>query len=121
NGPEDLPGKKVASVRGSTSVEYLKQHRIDVAEFSNVEEALEALRHEEIDAIVYDAPILLFYASHDGSGKVQPAGSIFRRESYGIVFPTGSGYRNQANEVLLNIKEDGTYDRLYRKWFGGSS
>ena len=26
NGPEDLPGKRVASVQGSTSVEYLKQH-----------------------------------------------------------------------------------------------
>jgi polar amino acid transport system substrate-binding protein len=121
NGPDDLPGKKVASVKGSTSVEYLKQHRIDVAEFSNVEEALEALRRDEVDAIVYDAPILLFYASHEGSGKVQAAGSIFRRESYGIVFPTGSSFRKPVNGELLNIKEDGTYDRLYRKWFGGGS
>src|SRR5205809_5099403 len=86
NGPDDLRGKRVASVRGSTSVEYLKQHHIDVVEFPKVEDALEALQHDQADAIVYDAPILLFYASHEGNGKVQPAGSIFRRESYGIVF-----------------------------------
>jgi len=121
NGPDDLHGKRVVSVRGSTSVEYLKQHHIDVMEFPKVEDALEALQHDQADAIVYDAPILLFYASHEGNGKVQPAGSIFRRESYGIVFPTGSRYRKPVNQELLNIKEDGAYDRLYTKWFGGGS
>ena len=48
-------------------------------------------------------------------------GQIFRKESYGIVFPTDSPYRKRVNEVLLNLKEDGTYDRLYQKWFGGGS
>ena len=121
NGPNDLPGKRVASVRGSTSAEYLKQHHIVATEFSKVEDAFEALQHDQADAIVYDAPILLFYASHEGNGKVQPAGSIFRRESYGIVFPTDSRYRKPVNEALLHIKEDGTYDRLYKEWFGGGS
>jgi len=121
NGPDDLHGKRVASVRGSTSVEYLRQHHIDATEFAKVEEALDALQHDQADAIVYDAPILLYYASHEGNGKVQPAGSIFRRESYGIVFPTGSHYRKPVNQELLNIKEDGAYDRLYTKWFGGGS
>src|SRR5437667_885230 len=55
NGPDDLHGKRVASVRGSTSVEYLKQHHIDVVEFSKVEDALEALQHDQADAIGYDA------------------------------------------------------------------
>jgi len=118
NGPDDLPGKRVASVRGSTSAEYLKQRHIVATEFSRVEEAFDALRHDQEDAIVYDAPILLFYASHEGNGKVQPAGSIFRRESYGIVFPTNSRYRKPVNQALLHIKEDGTYDRLYKEWFG---
>jgi len=121
NGPDDLPGKHVASVQGSTSAAYLMQRGIDASEVSRVEDALEALQHNQVDAIVYDAPILLFYASHEGNGKVQPVGSIFRRESYGIVFPTDSQYRKPVNEALLNLKEDGTYDRLYTKWFGGGS
>src|SRR5574341_1746910 len=32
-GPEDLPGKRVATVSGSTSAEYLHQHNVEVAEF----------------------------------------------------------------------------------------
>ena len=79
NGPDDLPGKRVASVTGSTSMEYLKQRHIDAKEFSTVEGAFDALRHEQLDAVVYDAPILLYYASHDGNGTVQTVGSIFRK------------------------------------------
>jgi len=121
NGPDDLPGKRVATVVGSTAAEYLQQHHIDSVPFSKIDDALDALRRQDADAIVYDAPVLMYYASHDGNGKVQTAGSIFRKESYGIVFPTDSPYRKRVNEALLNIKEDGTYDRLYASWFGGGS
>jgi polar amino acid transport system substrate-binding protein len=119
-GPEDLPGKTVASVQGSTSVEYLRQRNIDVAEFAKVEEAFQALQQGQADAVVYDAPVLLYYASHEAKGKVQVVGNIFRKESYGILFPANSQLRKPVNEALLRIKENGTYDRLYTKWFGGA-
>jgi polar amino acid transport system substrate-binding protein len=120
NGPEDLPGKRVASVQGSTSVEYLKQHHVDVTEFPKVEDTFEALQRGQVDVVVYDAPVLLYYASHEGNGKVQPVGSIFRKENYGVVFPPESRYRKPVNEALLKIKEAGIYDRLSKKWFGGN-
>ena len=120
NGPEDLPGKRVASVAGSTSVEYLTQHLVDSTQFTKVEDAINALQDGHVDAVVYDAPILRYYASHEGSSKVETVGPIFRKESYGIVFPVDSPYRKQVNLALLQIKEDGTYDRLYEKWFGGA-
>lgn len=119
NGPEDLPGKRVASVQGSTSAEYLRQHSVDPTEFAKVEEAFDALRQGQADAVVYDAPVLLYYASHEGKGKMQTVGAIFRKESYGILFPSDSPYRKRVNEALLKIKENGTYDQLYKKWFGG--
>jgi polar amino acid transport system substrate-binding protein len=121
NGPEDLPGKRVTSIKGSTSVEYLRQHNVDVTEFTNVEEGYQALHDGEADAMVYDAPVLLYYASHEGKGKVQTVGPIFRKENYGIAFPPNSRYRKPVNEVLLKLKENGTYERLYSKWFGGSA
>ena len=119
-GPEDLPGKKIASVKGSTSVEYLRQRNAEVAEFTKVEEAYEALQHGQVSAVVYDAPVLLYYAAHEGKGKVQTVGSIFRKENYGIVFPDKSPLRKRVNEALLKLRENGTYDQLYTKWFGGS-
>lgn len=119
NGPGDLPGKRVATVRGSTSAEYLRQHNVEPSEFVKVEEAFQALLAGEAEAVVYDAPVLLYFASHEGKGKTQTVGSIFRKENYGIVFPDKSPLRKQVNEALLKLKESGKYDELYAKWFGG--
>ena len=120
NGPDDLPGKRVASVKGSTAEEYLRQRNFEIAEFAQVEDALQALQTNQIDAIVYDAPVLLYYAAHEGKGKTQTVGAIFRKENYGVAFPDKSPLRKRVNEILLKLKENGTYDQLYSKWFGGA-
>jgi len=120
NGPEDLPGKRVGSIHGSTSVEYLRQRNLEPLEFAKIEEAYQALENHQIDAVVYDTPILLYYTAHDGKGKAQTAGAMFRKENYGIVFPSNSPLRKRVNEALLKLKENGAYDQLYMKWFGGA-
>ena len=52
-----------------------------------------------------------------GKGKVQVVGSLFRKESYGIVLPVNSPYRKPINNALLTLQENGTYQELYEKWF----
>jgi polar amino acid transport system substrate-binding protein len=121
NGPQDLPGKRVVTVQGSTSADYLRQHDITPDEVADPESLFARLRRGEAQAVVYDAPVVMYYASHDGRGTVQLAGSIFRRENYGILFPSNSTLRKPVDEALLRIKESGVFDRLYRKWFGSES
>jgi hypothetical protein len=41
----------------------------------------------------------------------------FRKEDYGIVFPRDHPLRKQVNVALLVLREDGTYQQLYDKWF----
>ena len=62
--------------------------------------------------------MLLYYASHAGKGRVQLVGGSFHKEDYGIVFPANSPLRKQVNAVLLSLREDGSYGRIYDKWFG---
>jgi polar amino acid transport system substrate-binding protein len=119
NGPEDLPGKRVGSIHGSTSAEYLRQRNLEPIEFAKIEEAYQALEKHQIDAVVYDTPILLYYTAHEGKGNAQTVGAMFRKENYGIVFPSNSPLRKRINEALLKLKESGAYDQLYVKWFGG--
>ncbi len=117
NGPEDLPGKQVATTTGSTSAAYLRQQNVQPLEFPRIEQAYEVLLKGQADAVVFDAPVLLFYAAREGKGKVNVVGTVFRKESYGIVFPQSSPYRRQVNAALLTLKENGTYQKLYDKWF----
>jgi polar amino acid transport system substrate-binding protein len=34
-----------------------------------------------------------------------------------MVFPRNSAIRKQVNVTLLALREDGTYQKLYDKWF----
>jgi polar amino acid transport system substrate-binding protein len=117
-GPRDLPGKQVATILGSTSATYLREQNVQTLEFNQIEEAYKALADKKVNAVVYDAPILLYYASHEGKGKVDVVGPVFRKENYGIIFPRGSPYLKRVNAALLTLKENGSYEALYQKWFG---
>ncbi|MEH2161840.1 MAG: transporter substrate-binding domain-containing protein [Nostoc sp.] len=114
---DDLPGKVVATTAGSTAATYLREHHISVLEVPKIEEAYNALQTKEADAVVFDAPVLLYYAAKEGKGKVQIVGTILREESYGIILPNNSPYRKPINQALLNLRENGTYQSLYDKWF----
>jgi polar amino acid transport system substrate-binding protein len=116
-GPEDLPGKQVATTTGSTSAAYLRQQNNEPLEFARIEQAYDALLKGQADAVVFDSPVLLFYAAHQGKGKVNLVGAVFRKESYGIIFPQNSPYRRPVDNALLRLKENGTYQKLYDKWF----
>ena len=45
-----------------------------------------AQQSSEVDAVVFDAPVLLYYAANEGKGRVHMVGTPFRKEDYGIVF-----------------------------------
>jgi polar amino acid transport system substrate-binding protein len=117
NGPDDLPGKRIATLQASTSAAFLNQKRAQVTELVRIEDAYAALLAKKVDAVVFDAPVLQHYASHDGKGRTQVVGNVFRKEDYGIAFPLGSALRKRVDGALLVLREDGTLQRLSDKWF----
>lgn len=118
--PENLNGKRVATLEGSTAAAYLANRPIKKIEFDTIEEAFKSLDAQEVDAIVYDAPVLQNYAAKEGVGKAKVVGSVFAKQSYGIVLKTNSPYREQVNQALLKLVENGVYEEVYQKWFGDS-
>jgi polar amino acid transport system substrate-binding protein len=117
NGPEDLAGKRVAATRGSTAATAVRELGGQVVEVGQIGEAYQALNRKTVDAVVFDSPVLLYYAANEGKGQVTTVGAPFRKEDYGILFQRASPLRNQVNITLLRMREDGTYQRLYDKWF----
>jgi polar amino acid transport system substrate-binding protein len=117
SGPGDLPGKRVGTTTGSTSFKYLIDRSVVPLEYGKIEDAIRELEQGRLDAVVFDAPVLLYHASKEGSGKVKVVGPIFRRENYGILFPRNSALRKRVNAALLKMREDGSYETLYERWF----
>jgi polar amino acid transport system substrate-binding protein len=118
NGPSDLPGKAIATVQNTTAARYLTDNSLPFTGVERIEDAYTLLDRGKVDAIVYDAPVLMYHALTMGKGKTQVVGRIFHQESYGIALPTGSLLREPINEALLAIQQDGTYDAIYTRWFG---
>jgi ABC-type amino acid transport substrate-binding protein len=116
-GVEDLPGKRVATVAGTTSADYLRFEGIPFREVETIDEAYRLLTRGTIDAIVYDAPVLQYYAATAGDGRLTVVGAPFKREDYGIALPPGSPYEEQINKALLELKVNGTYEELENRWF----
>lgn len=121
NGPEDLPGKQVVTVAGSTSDAWLESEGIGHQTVAAIEEAYELLDSGRVDAVVYDHPVLLYYTLQNQDKDYVVAGEVFNEEDYGMAFPHGSPLREEVNRALLVLLENGTYDQIYTKWYGSIS
>lgn len=118
DGPEDLFGKRLATVARSPAADYLSQMGLSVQKHLTEEDAFLALESGAVDAVVYDAPVLQHYAAHDGRGKVHVVGLVFWEQNYGIALPPESPLREPINRALLRLIETGQYRDLHEKWFG---
>jgi ABC-type amino acid transport substrate-binding protein len=116
-GPSDLPGKRIATVPGTVAADYLTQLGLPFAEVTSADQGYTMLMQGQVEAIVYDAPTLQYWAAKRGNGALQVVGPIFRPEKYGIAVSRGNPLRKQINEALLTLFENGRYEEIYTKWF----
>lgn len=118
NGPEDLPGKEVGTIGGSPSAAYLRGIGANVRPFTRDDEMYAALLSGQVDAVLWAATTLRYHAAHGGLGKVKMVGPEFKRGNIGFVVAMNSPLRKKISTELLALYEDGTYQRIYEKWFG---
>jgi len=118
NSVSDLAGRKVATVKGTTAATYLHEHDIPALELDSVDDLVTRLNRGDVDAGVYDAPVLQYEARPGNGGHLRLVGPPFTREYYGIAAAEGSQLMNDVNLALLRLYDDGTYDRLHDTWFG---
>ena len=117
---EDLDGRRVGTIIGSTSSDYLDRRGINSRGFEGLDPLLRAFEADKLDAVVFDGPILAYYVRTEADGKAELLDRVYRPENYGMVFPTGSTLREDVDQVMLRLREDGTYDELLVKWFGAA-
>ena len=89
----------------------------EIRTFDTIEDAFAALNNGQIDAIINDLPV-----SQDevngSDGALEIVQVIPTGEQYGIAFPKDSDLRQDVNKALAEIKDDGTYEEIYKKWIG---
>ena len=120
SGPSDLPGRRVATVAHSAAETYLPSIGVGPVLVDRIDEAY-LLLGDEVDAVVFDAPVLQFHAAREGAGEVETVGSEFQRVQYGLMLSEDDAeLRERINIALLDLIESGVYGRLHDGWFGAS-
>lgn len=119
---DDLSGVIVGAQDGTTG-ETLANEETDASEVRGYPEgpnAISALITGQVEAVVIDQPVAV--DAVEKQGGIEIIEEIPTNELYGFaVAPDNDALREAMNEALATIKEDGTLDDLYDKYFDGAT
>jgi ABC-type amino acid transport substrate-binding protein len=89
----------------------------EIKPYRTIGEAFAALERGEVQGVIYDLS-----AAHrkivESGGEIRFVEPISTGEQYGIAFPKDSPLADPVNQAMVEIKDDGTYEKLYKKWIG---
>jgi ABC-type amino acid transport substrate-binding protein len=117
---QDLAGRKVATIRGSTGDSAVGKLVPDAQRitFKGNFEALQALKEGRAEAFVQDF-VLLFNLLQKNRGLRMASLQPFEPGRYGLAVRKGdTEWLDFINATLTKMKETGEYGRLLDKWFG---
>jgi ABC-type amino acid transport substrate-binding protein len=119
---DDLAEAPVGVQAGSTgqikAEDLLEDEQIgEIVPHRTIGDAFVALEVGKVEGVIYDLS-----AAHrkivESGGEIRFVEPISTGEQYGIAFPKDSPLVDPVNQALAEIKDDGTYEKLYKKWIG---
>ncbi|MGM0448726.1 MAG: basic amino acid ABC transporter substrate-binding protein [Methanobacteriota archaeon] len=133
---EDLRGEAVGVQKGTTgeaAAEDLQEEfdgELEIESYDQINGAFDALLNNQVSAVINDNTVSgEFAAENDGVEFLEGDGVASDRddappyltltvEEYGIAFrQDDDNFREEVNEALQAIRDDGTYDDIYDEYF----
>jgi polar amino acid transport system substrate-binding protein len=114
---EDLEGKTVGVQQGTTGQELAKEELggSEIRPYPEGPDAVTALKAGTVEGVVIDAPVA---ENAEQAGGVEIAEKVPTEEEYGIAVGQGdTELLEEINEALKEVEEDGTYTKIFKKWF----
>lgn len=114
-----IKGQKLCAQIGTTgamTAEKLSPGKVST--FNTEPEAFMELKAKGCEGVVNDRPINLYYLAQSASDGVVEINEILTAEKYGIAVRKGNTeLLDKLNAALKTLHENGTYDKIYQKWF----
>jgi ABC-type amino acid transport substrate-binding protein len=113
-----LQGKRIAVQIGTPGADFAKTiPNAKISTFNSGPEFFQDLLNGNVDAVFCDAFATLYALKINSLPKIKVVGNILTEEYYGIATPQDSPYLNLINKSLSTLFANGTYTKIYRKWF----
>ena len=104
----------------TTSLDYATEHGLDPQQFDDAGKELQALRSGTVDVVLQDFPVVNDWLADDEiAADFELGGTFTTGNQYGFGFTKDGDpkLREVFNDVLADMKSDGTYDEVYETWF----
>ncbi|PHR25969.1 MAG: amino acid ABC transporter substrate-binding protein [Desulfotalea sp.] len=114
------PKYTIASKLGTTGEHAVKRMigKATYISYETEQEAVMELVNGKIDAFVYDLPFNLLALGQRGVGKIIHLDKPFTKEPVAWAIKRGDpDFLNWLDNFMNQIKYDGVYDKIYKKWF----
>ena len=120
NDVADLKGKRIAVQIGTTgAMEAEKIEGAKITSFNTNGEACLELKNKAVDAVIGDLPVEAYFLQQGGNDFAKIVGKTLSSEDYGIaVAKSNTALAKDVDKALETLKQNGEYDKLYKKWFG---
>ena len=112
---DDLRGKEIAVVEGTTSLRWGKLYEINAFLTKDLNGAIKILNQGKVEGIIFDEAPLRHYLKQNKKSKLKLANFPLAIQTYGFVIPMGSPLRNQLNIELLDMERSGVTERIKTK------
>ncbi|WP_186431008.1 transporter substrate-binding domain-containing protein [Clostridium sp. BSD9I1] len=120
---EDLVRHTVAIQKGDVAINNLQSmERVKIIFTKDQEDAFKKLLSKEVDAFIGNTLTGVYYANKLSiNNKLKIVGGPLNSTAYSIAVRKGDKATLELlNKGIKEIKENGTYDMIYTKWFGQS-
>ncbi|WP_457962999.1 glutamate ABC transporter substrate-binding protein [Arthrobacter sp. D1-29] len=118
--PEDVKGKKVCSVTGSTpAATIVEKYGAELVPAATYSACLEPLRNKQVEAITTDNVILAGFVDKEPEAFKLASDETFTKEPYGIgLKKEDTEFRNWINDQLEEFEKDGSYKKAWEATAG---
>lgn len=117
-GVADLPGVRVGVVAGAAYVERLRTWGVRGRTFVDLEDALQALIRDDVDAVVAPEPVLRYQVARAFAGDVIVLDGAFLKANYACALPFASPLRKPINGVLVEFINSEQWQGVVRTYLG---
>lgn len=119
SGPNDLPRVKVGTVkRPSGGATYLESRSIQFTPYDDVATVVQGLARGEVDAVVFEAPILQYEIGKLPAGKATVLAGTFSNHGYGFGLRSGSDLREMLDRTILTLHERDEFKKIFARYLG---
>jgi ABC-type amino acid transport substrate-binding protein len=119
HGVNDLRSVRVGAVAGSATIDYLRRERMSHRDFPDALGGLKRLEAGEIDAFVYDKPLLTWLVLQNFASSLRVLDVTFDPQNYAIALPPGSPLSEKVNLALLETVESEWWQQTLFQYLGG--